>query len=296
MNGQITRSVSGSYYVQSERGIYVCRARGIFRKKNIKPLVGDFVLFDETSNREGVINQIEERKNELIRPAVSNVDALCYVMSAVCPEPNFLVLDKMTVLCALHGIDLYIVLNKTDLGCSDDVRKKLSYYEKIGYNVIYTCAESGEGVELVRAVTRNKTTVFSGNTGVGKSSILNALDSNILAATGEISQKLGRGKHTTREVTLFAREDGGYYLDTPGFGQIDLLIETSLLSQALSRYFREFPANGECRFDDCRHIGEEGCALEEMISDKRVADWRVDSYRLIYDELLKREQSEKYAK
>lgn len=286
MHGRIIQPISGIYHVATERGIISCRARGIFRKKNIIPLAGDYASITLLGEGEGVIDEILPRRNSFIRPNVANIDVICYVISARFPEPNELLLDKMTVLAAFKNVEIVLILNKTDLDEDQSARRLLGQYRKLGYTVFETCALQNESRAALLEHLQNKTVIFSGNTGVGKSSLLNTLSPGIEAKVSEISEKLGRGRHTTREITLYAAENGMLLGDTPGFGNIDLTLEPDLTPERLPHCFPEFrPWITQCQFADCTHTGEYGCMLAQKAAAHEILPTRYQSYLQLYKQI-----------
>lgn len=294
MQGIIIQNLSGLYQVLTEHGsIYRCRARGIFRKKNITLAAGDRVIFDTLGNDEGIINEILERKNQFIRPNVSNLDMICYVISARFPQPDTYLIDKMTVLAAMKKVDIVLILNKLDLDDDGSAAAVLDMYETIGYTVIRCTATNMTQAMPILQLTKGKTVVLTGNTGVGKSSIINTLGLGVQAKVEDISLKLGRGRHTTREVTFYQRADGGLFGDTPGFGNVDITLEKDLSTENLHEYFREFkPWASQCRFADCTHTGESGCMLHEKVRCGDIYKSRYQSYLNMFSALKARDQND----
>lgn len=279
MNGIIVKGIGGFYYVKTaDNCIYECKARGIFRKEKITPAVGDRVEI-EVNNNNGSIIKISERKNCLIRPSVANIDALIIVVAATSPEPNLFLIDKMIVNAHKNNIEVMICINKSDLKGADDIEK---IYTDAGYKVFTVSAKEGSGIDELMAVLKDKITAFAGLSGVGKSSLLNAL-TDYNAQTGKISEKIQRGKHTTRHVELFELSSGGYIFDTPGFSSF----ETEDISpEDLWEYFPEMSdAAHNCRFRGCVHINEPDCAVKEKLNDGKISTSRYDSYKEIYKTL-----------
>ena len=258
--GLIVRALSGFYYVKTGEGQEVeCRARGLFRKQEISPCVGDRVELEETGEGKGQVVAILPRKNSLVRPPVANLDLLVLVVSSCEPLPNLLVLDKLLAIAECQNIPPAIVLTKSDL---EDPSPVADIYRKVGYPVFVVSSETGEGVEEVRAFLSGKLCAFTGNTGVGKSSLLNRIDPRLSIETAQISQKLGRGRHTTRHVQLYEQPGGGYIADTPGFSAVDLERFQVILKEDLELCFPEFePYRTKCRFTGCSHTKEKGCAV-----------------------------------
>ncbi len=292
MQGIIIQNLSGLYQVLTEHGnIYRCRARGIFRKTNITLAAGDHVYFTSLGNEEGIIDEIFERKNRFIRPNVSNVDMICYVISARYPQPDPFLIDKMTVLAEMKNVELILILNKLDLDDDGSAQAVLDMYESVGYPVIRCTATHMTQASRILDYTKNKTVVLTGNTGVGKSSIINTLGLGVQVKVENISAKLGRGKHTTREVTFYQRKDGGLLGDTPGFGNVDITLENDLNTDNLWMYFKEFkPWSSQCRFADCTHTGESGCMVAEKVSSGQIHKSRYQSYLNMYALLKQRDK------
>jgi ribosome biogenesis GTPase len=280
--GLLRQGIGGFYYVESGDTVYECKARGAFRKTKQKPLAGDNVTILVEDG--GVtITELAERKNSLIRPPIANLDQL-FIVSSVCdPSPNLLVLDKMIAVAEDKNIEPVVVLTKTDLAPGDDYR---AIYEKAGIPVIAVSLETEEGLSQIRARLSGKLSAFAGNTGVGKSTLLNRLGCGFRQETGEISQKLGRGRHTTRSVELLKLEDGGYVADTPGFSTVDIERYDMVKKENLQFAFREFaPYLNQCKFQSCAHIGEKGCAVCAAVEEGAIAPSRHESYVAMYNEV-----------
>lgn len=285
LKGIIVKALSGFYYVKTdEKTIVECKARGVFRKKEFAPLVGDNVEISITDENRGVIEKITPRLNSLIRPPVANIDRLFIVVSTVSPSPNFFVIDKMTVLAEENKIEPIIVINKSDLS---DPTELLETYQKCGFKTFVVSAKSNEGVEQLFPFFKDKLSVFCGNSGVGKSSLLNAIDDRFEISTAEISEKLGRGRHTTRHVELY-NAHGGLIADTPGFSSIDMERTAIIKKDRLQYCFSEFsPFLGECKFTSCSHTKEKGCAVLEAVENSVIPLSRIESYRRLYEEASK---------
>lgn len=279
MNGIIVKGIGGFYYVKTaDNCIYECKARGIFRKEKITPAVGDRVEI-EVNNNNGSIIKITERKNCLIRPSVANIDALIIVVAATSPEPNLFLIDKMIVNAHKNNIEVMICINKSDLKNADEIEK---IYTGAGYKVFTVSAKEGSGIDELMGVLKDRITAFAGLSGVGKSSLLNAL-TDYNAQTGKISEKIQRGKHTTRHVELFELEGGGYIFDTPGFSSFET---EDITPGDLWEYFPEMSdAAHNCRFRGCVHINEPDCAVKEKLNDGKISLSRYDSYKEIYKTL-----------
>lgn len=283
IKGKIIKGIGGFYYVETADTVYECKARGNFRNKKIIPLVGDDVEISVNENAENRIENILERKNSLVRPPLANIDQLFIVSSIVDPFINTYNIDKMTALAEYKGIEPIIVLTKIDL--SEDYEKYAETYISSGFTVITCNNLNGKGSEKVLPLLKEKISAFSGNTGVGKSSLLNAIDPRLSLKTGETSKKLGRGKHTTRHCELF-KVGGGYVADTPGFSSIDFEKGETILKDDLFDCFREFkPYFGQCKFTSCAHINENGCAVCAAVKNGEISESRHNSYVKMYNDV-----------
>ena len=288
MRGKIIKGIAGFYYVhtgnsQQSPSIYECKAKGSFRKKNITPLVGDYVVI-EADGEKGTVIEILDRKNYLVRPPVANIDRLFIVASVLDPKPNLYVIDKLSAFSVFHGIEPVIVFSKCDMA---DAREYSEIYEKSKMKVICCSSVSNEGIEEIISLFDGKVCAFTGNSGVGKSSILNAICPELELATGETSSKLGRGKHTTRTVRLY-KIAGGFVADTPGFSSIDFENSSErIFKDQLADCFPEFAEFTEdCRFSiSCSHTADKGCAVLKAIEDGLVARQRHESYLKMYEEV-----------
>lgn len=281
-NGLIMKGIGGFYYVETADGIFECKAKGKFRKERIVPLAGDRVKITVRDGEENTIDEIFERKNCLKRPPVANIDTLMIVVSVADPAPNTLVIDKMTVLAEKNRIEPVIVITKTDLGFFDEL---MDIYEKTGYRVIAVSGKTGVGVDEVKAVLKNRLTAFTGNSGVGKSTLINAVCPELSLETNEISTKLGRGRHTTRQAEIF-HVAGGLVIDTAGFSSLDFQGEDIILKDDLQYYFPEFDRFlGQCRFVSCSHTGDKGCKILEAVEKGEISRSRYDSYMALYNEV-----------
>lgn len=281
-NGLIMKGIGGFYYVETADGIFECKAKGKFRKERIVPLAGDRVKITVRDGEENTIDEIFERKNCLKRPPVANIDTLMIVVSVADPAPNTLVIDKMTVLAEKNRIEPVIVITKTDLGFFDEL---MDIYEKTGYRVMAVSGKTGEGVDEVKAVLKNRLTAFTGNSGVGKSTLINAVCPELSLETNEISTKLGRGRHTTRQAEIF-HVAGGLVIDTAGFSSLDFQGEDIILKDDLQYYFPEFDRFlGQCRFVSCSHTGDKGCKILEAVEKGEISRSRYDSYMALYNEV-----------
>ena len=286
MRGKIIKGIAGFYYVTTgTEYLYECRAKGIFRKDGIKPLVGDEVeieILDE-EEKTGNVTEILPRKNELIRPAAANVDQALVIFALVQPKPNFMLLDRFLVMMARAGIPATICFNKKDLAKEEEMDFLLRTYTGCGYPVLFSSALEKDGLERLREYLHGKTTVVAGPSGVGKSSLTNCLQSGIQMETGEISRKLGRGKHTTRHAQLIPVDQDTYLMDTPGFSFLYL---EDMEKEELKEYFAEFLSyEGKCRFQGCVHIHEPGCAVKEALEDGQISRLRYENYMALYEEL-----------
>lgn len=281
--GLLRKGIGGFYYVEAADTIYEAKARGIFRKRGITPLAGDIVDISIEEDGTCTIEEIGERKNSLVRPPVANLDQLFLVVSVLHPSPNLLVLDKMLAGAEEKGISPVIVFSKTDL---EDCGEYLEIYQKTGIPVLTVSSVTGVGVDQVRELLQGKLSAFSGNSGVGKSSLLNRLDEQLSLPTAEISQKLGRGRHTTRQVELLKLGPDTYVADTPGFSSVDMIQTELIRKENLAHDFREFaPYLDQCRFPSCSHTKEKGCAVLAALQEGKIAPSRHQSYVSMYDEI-----------
>lgn len=281
--GIITKITGGFYYVEADARVYECKARGVFRKKGCTPLVGDYVTI-EVPEGDGYcsIESIRERKNSLVRPALANLDTLVIVSSVVEPTVNTYIIDKMICAAVDKGIEPVVVFSKTDLKACDEY---LEIYKKANIKAIEYSSITNKGLDEIKEVLKGKISAFSGNTGVGKSTLLNALFPNLELKTGEISDKLGRGRHTTRTVELFECF-GGYVADTPGFSTVDLDRYEIIRKDDLQYCFPEFSSYiGECKFTSCAHLCEKGCAVIEAVDNGEISKSRHDNYVRMYNEV-----------
>lgn len=279
--GRIIRGVGGFYYVDTADGCFECRARGSFRNKKVAPLVGDEVIISiNTASNTGAVDEIKPRKSQLLRPPVANVTQMAVVISTANPKTNLYLLDKVLASAEIAGIKAVICLNKTDIDSGRDV---YDIYHKAGYQVIPMSAETGENIRVLKDVLRGEITVFAGNSGVGKSSILNKVTESDYFQTGEVSQKVDRGKHTTRHTELVALKDSGYIIDTPGFGTLDI---SELNPENCAELFVEFNKYEDmCRFGDCSHTAEPGCEILRALENGEISKSRHESYVRLLNEV-----------
>lgn len=294
MQGKIIKGIAGFYYVQTKTGVYECKAKGSFRNKKVKPFVGDDVeitVLDE-ENKKGNMEEILERKNFLIRPAVANVDQTLVIFAAAKPDPNLNLLDRFLIMMEQKEIPVVLVFNKTDVAESKKLEELSSIYEKCGYQVLQVSALQEEGISEIRKVLKGKTSTVAGPSGVGKSSIINLLQSDVHMETGNISEKIERGKHTTRHSELIAIAEDTYIFDTPGFSS---LYVTDLEKEDLKIYFPEFSQyEDECKFLGCVHVNEPVCGVKEALKEGKISQSRYDNYKLLYEE-LKESEKRKYS-
>lgn len=287
-DGLLIKAIDGFYYVVNGDKIVTCHARGILRKNHESPLVGDMVTVDYEPDSVkggecGTVCGILPRKNSLVRPPVANIDRLVIVMAVADPAPNLLITDRLCAVAQIKNIEPIIVINKCDIGQGGEIAE---IYKKAGFDTVCTCGKTGMGVDTLKSMLQGYISAFTGNTGVGKSSLLNHIDPRLGLKTGEISRKLGRGRHTTRHVELYALQDGGYIADTPGFSAVDIEKFEPVLKENLQYAFREFePFINKCRFTGCAHIKEKGCAVIDAVERGVIPQSRHKNYCMIYDEV-----------
>ncbi len=291
MIGKIIKGIAGEYFVHvQDAGTYTCKAKGVFRHKNLKPLVGDNVSIDVLSeeNKIGNIVDICDRKNQLIRPAVANIDQTLVVFAAKSPMPNKNLLDKFLVMMESQDMESILCFNKCDLIQDEDIDELKDTYEKAGYKVIFISVYEDKGLDEVRELLDGKTTSLAGPSGVGKSSLLNALVPDAVMETGDISRKIERGKHTTRHSEIFSMGNNTYILDTPGFSSI---YACECEKEELRYYFPEMQKyEGQCRFNGCVHVNEPDCAVKAAVEEGIIGKSRYDNYIAFYEEIKNRKK------
>ena len=286
MQGKIVKGISGFYYVHVVgTGIYECKAKGAFRNQKIKPLVGDnveIVVVDE-ENKKGNVEAILPRKNELIRPAVSNIDMALVIFAAAKPDPNFNLLDRFLCMMEYQKVPVTICFNKCDLIDEAKQKELEDIYRPAGYEVIFTSAKAGINLDVLQGLLQGKTTTVAGPSGVGKSSLINQLQDEICMETGQISQKIERGKHTTRHSEIIPLGDDSYIMDTPGFSSMDM---PGFEKEDLWTCYPEFvPHEPYCQFQGCSHISEPRCGVKDALEEGHISRVRYDNYVLLYEEM-----------
>ena len=286
MQGKIIKGIAGFYYVHVVgSGLYECKAKGVFRKEKIKPLVGDMVEMDvlDETEKKGNIVDILPRKNELIRPAVANIDQALVVFAVTKPKPHFNLLDRFLIMMESKDIPVILCFNKKDIATEPEIQQLKDIYETCGYNIVFTSAIEEENVSQLKELLKGKTTAIAGPSGVGKSSLINIIQPDAKMETGSISEKIERGKHTTRHSELIWIEDDTYIMDTPGFSS---LYTNDFEKEELKFYFTEFsPFEGQCRFQGCDHVHEPGCAVKEALEEGKIHPVRYENYLEMYKEL-----------
>ncbi len=289
LEGKIVKGIAGFYYVNclTETGekLYECRAKGIFRKDKIKPLVGDNALIQVTSEEKGLgnIQRILPRKNRLIRPEVANIDQALIIFAMAEPQPNLNLLDRFLVMMEMQGIDTAICFNKLDIVTKEEEERLLATYEKCASEVLFVSSRENIGMDQICQLLEGRTSVLAGPSGVGKSSILNKIFPEAASQTGEVSEKIGRGKHTTRHSELFCVGEGTYLFDTPGFSSLRV---PEIEKEELKNYFTEFaPYEGGCRFMGCTHTHEPDCKVKEALDQEQISPVRYENYVQMYEEL-----------
>ncbi len=286
MQGKIIKGIAGFYYVHvPELGIYECKAKGIFRKDNQKPLVGDDVELQilDTQAMLGNIEIILPRKNELIRPAVANIDQAMVIFSITKPEPSLNLLDRFLIMMEKQQIPCMICFNKDDIASADEKEELVRAYGSCGSILLFASAKEKRGIDEIKKYLKGKTTTVAGPSGVGKSSIINCVQMGVCMETGAISDKIDRGKHTTRHSQLIAIEEDTYIMDTPGFSSLRI---DEVEKSELCRYYPEFiPYEANCKFQGCAHIHEPVCGIKEALTEGKISQTRYDNYCILYEEL-----------
>ena len=285
IEGRIIKGIGGFYYIETEKGLYECRARGIFRKNKITPLVGDFVKISvvDEDNKKGVVEEIQERKTELVRPPIANVNKALIVFAVKNPTPHLSLLDRFIVLAERENLEIVIILTKIDLDDDNTFEKIKNIYEPCGYKVIGVSNLENKNIDKVKEELKDNTVVFAGPSGVGKSSLLNQIDSNFQLKTGDVSDKIKRGKHTTRHAELFELKFGGMVADTPGFSSLTL---DDIEGIYLKDYFIEFEDYDDCKFGSrCIHQNEPNCAVKEAVENGEIPKERYESYIQLLNEI-----------
>ena len=286
MQGKIVKGISGFYYVHVVgTGIYECKAKGVFRNRKVKPLVGDnveIVVLDEEKHL-GNVEEILPRKNELIRPAVSNINMALVIFAAAKPDPNFNLLDRFLCMMEYQKVPVTICFNKCDLVSEEEKENLQKIYAPAGYDILFTSVKTGANIDRLKALLAEKTTTVAGPSGVGKSSLINELQTDVRMQTGAISDKIGRGKHTTRHSEIISIGQDTYIMDTPGFSSMDL---PGFEKEDLWTCYPEFvPYEPECRFIGCSHIGEPDCGVKNALAEGKISRVRYDNYVILYEEM-----------
>lgn len=290
MKGKIIKGIAGFYYVHTPEGVFECKAKGVFRKEKLKPLVGDNVEIEIVDDEKllGNITEIFPRSNSLIRPAAANIDQALVIFAIVKPDPNYNLLDRFLISMRQQMIPTVICFNKKDLASAKEQQELYEAYRQSGCAVMFVSGSRQEGIDRIREVLRGKTTVVAGPSGVGKSTIVNALTPEAHMETGEISRKIERGKHTTRHAELFAVEEATYIMDTPGFTSLNV---AGMEKEELQGFYPEFePYEPYCRFGGCVHINEPVCGVKEALTEGKLSRIRYDNYCRIYEELKERKR------
>jgi len=292
MQGKIIKGIAGFYYIEThDARIYECKAKGIFRKDNVKPLVGDNVMIDiiDEENKKGNITKILPRKNRLLRPPVANVDQAVILFAIVKPDPNYNLLDRFLIMMRQQNLPVIICFNKQDIATQEEQQELYNAYEKCGYKVLFISVKEEKGLDELKELLRGKTTTLAGPSGVGKSSLLNKLVPDALMQTGELSRKIDRGKNTTRHSELFyvselsQGDEETYLFDTPGFTSLNL---NDVTTDNLMQYYPEFEEfEPECRFGGCSHIAEPDCGVKNALSEGKISAVRYENYKIIYGDL-----------
>lgn len=284
LEGRIIKGIAGFYYVQTKEGVYACKAKGVFRKEKIKPLVGDRVRIEilDESGKEGNLTEIMARTNQLIRPAAANIDQALVIFSVAMPQPNLNLLDRFLITMERQKIRTIICFNKCDLVDAARIKELRSVYEAAGYEMHFISIKEQSGIEEIRQSAAGMVTVVAGPSGVGKSSLMNALQEHVYMETGSISGRIERGKHTTRHAQLLQIGDESYVMDTPGFSSLAI---DDLKPEEVAVYFTEFTLHGmQCRFHGCAHMHEPDCGVKQAVNEGRISRQRYENYLQIYDE------------
>jgi len=283
MKGLIVKGIAGFYYVKADSEVFQCKARGIFKKYGIIPMIGDIVTIEVLPGGDAVINAIDERKNEFIRPPVSNVDCFVIVIAAAKPEPNLKIVDRFLAIAEKNKAEAVICVNKIDLAEEAKIKTIKEIYEDI-YPVVFVSALSGDGIDTLKSLMKNEKYAFAGPSGAGKSTLLNVLQPSAKAETGEISKKTSRGKHTTRHAEIFETEFGAMVYDTPGFTSFDVI---DAEADELQHLYPEIEKlYGKCKYRNCMHIKETGCAVRDAVKSGIIHKSRYGSYKEIYEEII----------
>lgn len=282
MTGRIVKALSGFYYVLYDGTVFECRASGLLRKRKETPLVGDSVEFELLKDNKGYVTAVNERRNSLVRPPIANIDIMFIISSAQCPKPNFQVIDRMIAIAEKNGIEPIVLFNKSDLTPLDDY---VDIYRRAGFESFAVSCISGENIDRIRERIKGKISLFCGNSGVGKSSILNYLNEDFEIKTGEVSEKLGRGRHTTRHTQFYFLDEDTMIADSPGFSSIETERMAFILKEELPNLFREFaPFVSDCRFNSCAHLKEKDCAVRAAVERGEISQSRYQSYVSMYEE------------
>jgi len=284
LKGRIIKGIAGFYSVKTYDKIYICKARGLFRKKQHKPIVGDWVTIEVINDTEGYIQSILDRKNRLLRPEVSNIDLAILVFSIKNPKFQSLLLDKLTVMSEHYDMETIIIFNKCDLANKEEIEEINSIYNNIGYKIFYTSIDDDKFINEFKQCLKNKTSVFAGPSGVGKSTLMNKIVPGVNFQTGEISDKSKRGKHTTRHSEIVELDNGGFLIDTPGFSSLEMdLLDVENLENCF-REFLKFSSN--CKFRTCKHFKEPNCAVKNAVEINQISKSRYSNYCMLLEEKI----------